>query len=506
MPDAYDTLPQPSIPPESAWDPLPAAGWDRGAAAHLLRRAGWSAEPESVERAVREGMELTVERLFAAGGAVFPMPGPVADLERDLPDIQRAARQAATPDVRRQIEQEARERSRSALLDMTIRWLEFAAGPEESARAKWVLFLSDVYVVAFEKVPRPFLLYRHFDLIARRGLGPAPELTKAVSRSPAMIHYLDLDQSRREAPNENFARELFELFLLGEGNYTEEDVKQAARAFTGYRADPSGEFRLARAQHDDGVKTVLGTTGRLDGDQVIDVAYGLDAAGSFLPGEWARFYLCDGGIPGPWREALGRRWRAREYDLGWLVRTLFSSRLFYAPEFRGQFIKSPVQFYLGLVQDLGLRVMPVPRLIASPLRRMGQALFDPPNVRGWVGGRQWINSASLQARRALVEMLFSRLNEDALDADERMDLGIARSGGAADFCVPDSLLSPLLGLKPEAAVDRLVRRFLPEDPGPAFREALLAYLAPAPANPAERRRRTKRAAASVIESPHYQLC
>src|SRR4029077_9127772 len=137
----------------------------------------------------------------------------------------------------------------------------------------WVLFLSDVYVVSAEKIRNTAHLFEHFDILARHGLGPAPALTKAVSRSPAMVIYLDLNQSQRRAPNENFARELFELFVLGEGNYTEQDIKEAARAFTGYRAQPlDGGFRYVENQHDPTDKTVFGKTGKFTGDEVIDLA------------------------------------------------------------------------------------------------------------------------------------------------------------------------------------------------------------------------------------------
>src|SRR5581483_4128909 len=139
----------------------------------------------------------------------------------------------------------------------------------------------------------------------------------------------------------------------------------------------------------------------------------------------------------------GGAWRAAGFELRVLARQFFGSRLFYAPEFRGNFLKSPIQFYLGAVQDFGLDVAPLPRLTLNPLRQMGQWLFYPPNVRGWVGGRNWINSATLTARRQLVEQLFSPLNENALNADEQIEILAARSNGADKFTVPDATLAPL---------------------------------------------------------------
>ena len=338
---------------------------------------------------------------------------------------------------------------------------------ERGLRQKWVLFLSDIYVVGFDKVHNPPFLYRHFDILSRGGLGPAPALAKAVSRSPAMMLYLDLAQSRREAPNENFARELFELFLLGEGNYSENDIKEAARAFTGYRLRPAtGEVFLVPGQHDNGPKTVFGHTGNLTGDDVIDLAYGLPAAGAFLPHELVKFYLSDTMLPPEHLHALGDAWRTEGgYDLRWLARRFFGSRLFFAPEFRGDLIKSPIQYYLGMVGDLDLDVMPLPRFVLNPLRQMGQTLFTPPNVRGWVGGRAWINSASLAARRTMVELLFTPLDEEKLNADEQLDLAAAHANGVDRFTVADQRLEPLLHLPPVTVITGLETDFVPVPTG-----------------------------------------
>src|SRR5581483_7267817 len=147
----------------------------------------------------------------------------------------------------------------------------------------------------------------------------------------------------------------------------------------------------------------------------------------------------------------GGAWRAAGFELRVLARQFFGSRLFYAPEFRGNFLKSPIQFYLGAVQDFGLDVAPLPRLTLNPLRQMGQWLFYPPNVRGWVGGRNWINSATIKARRQLVEMLFAPINEKALNADELIDLIAARSNGISNFTVSEAMLHPLVEMDPSAA-------------------------------------------------------
>jgi uncharacterized protein (DUF1800 family) len=488
-----------------AWQPLPANEWNAAAARHLLRRAGWAARADDVERAVQEGLSATLDRLFPVEPPSFEKPRLVSRFEASAMTMQ-LQMTGTTGDDRLRRQRELQERARVAVQELSIKWLQFAAKPETSAIAKWVLFLSDVYVISAEKVRNAGVVYLHYDLLTRQGLGPAPALTKAVSRSPAMVIYLDLAQSQLKAPNENFARELFELFVLGEGNYSESDIKEAARAFTGYRARPDGVFRLETRQQDLREKTVFGATGKFSGDDVIELAYSQPAASVFLPREMTRFYLTDSALPAAYLTALGDDWRASGFDLRTLVRQFFASRLFFAPEFRGNLIKSPLQFYLGLVQDMQLDVAPLQRLTLNPLRQMGQALFYPPNVRGWVGGRQWINSATLTARRQLVESLFANLDENTLNADEQIELVAARSNGQARFTVPDEPFVAFADLDPAAAAQKLTRDLLPDGAASVVRESLQQFIAGSAAGQRQRLARIRRAAVTLMQSPDYQLC
>lgn len=485
--------------------PLPASDWNADAARHLLRRAGWSALPAEVSRATAEGLPATLARLFPAQPARWTEPRLVAHLKEDTPEMARGLVGAAAGPDKQRLQREARERTQLATQDMSIKWLQFAAQPANSAFAKWVLFLSDVYVVGVQKVKNAALIWGHHDLLARHAFGPAPVLAKAVSRSPAMVAYLDLNQSKRGAPNENFARELFELFLLGEGNYTEQDIKEAARAFTGYRQQ-FGEYRFAPRQHDTSAKTVFGHVGDFTGDDVIDLAFQLPAAGAFLPHELGKFYLTDIPLPPEHLHELGTWWRAQNYDLHALALRFFGSRLFFAPEFRGDFIKSPVQFYLGLVQDLALSVAPLPRAVLVPLNQMGQTLFNPPNVRGWVGGRNWINSATYKVRRQVVEALFAPLNEEFLNADEQIELVAARANGISNFTVADTLLAPLAALDSAAATGHLLAYFLALPTDSEFRDTVRQFLAPDHADDVQKLRRLRRATVTLLQSPEYQLC
>lgn len=488
---------------KSVWDPLPASSWDAEAARHLLRRAAWTARPEDVERAVTEGLQPTLNRLFPAQAATFPKPAIIAGIEAD--EVVSAEKIRAANEIeKRELRKQMRDRFQQGFQDMVIKWLQFAADPSNAATEKWILCLSDVYVVAYEKVRNVSLLYKHQEVLRRFAFGPAPSLTKAVTRSPAMIDYLDLKDSKRDAPNENFARELFELFVLGEGNYTEADIKEAARAFTGYR-QRFGDFVFARAQHDTGSKTVFGKSGRFDGDQVVDLAYEQPAARAFLPKELLKFYLSERALPKEQVAELGNWWHGQRYDLRALLHRVFGSELFYRASYRNNYIKSPIQFYLGLVQDLELDVAPLARQVIGVLRQMGQMPFNPPNVRGWVGGRLWINSSTLGARRQLVQALFSPINEAALNADEEIELVAARADGRARFTfVPDRLRN-FTSAPPRTAAERLVKTFLPVSAESSYTETLAKFVAGK--TPTETSlEKTRTALVTLLESPEYQLC
>ncbi|MGH8021258.1 MAG: DUF1800 domain-containing protein [Opitutaceae bacterium] len=474
-----------SVTIERPWEPIPKDAWDEAAARHLLLRAGFSATPPAIKRALSLPVEKCVAELFEPAPPL-PPTGAIQKIHGIDPRSMKDMRSAA-PEQRKEMRDERRDLERAGYEELGIAWLQRAAEPRHSAAEKFVLFLQDIFVIGFSKVRNPALLHAHQQLLRELGTRSYPELCKAVSRSPAMIIYLDLQQSKAGAPNENFARELFELFTLGEGNYTEDDIKQAARAFTGYR-QRAGEFIFQRRAHDAGRKQVFGETGTFDGDQVIDLVFKQPAAATFLPRELVRFYLTDRGIDETHIESLGKTWRSENFNTGALLRRFFTSRMFFEPSFRGGMIKSPVQFQLGLVQDLGLDVAPLPRFTLGSLRQMGQPFFNPPNVRGWVGGQHWINSSTLAARRQLVEFLLRPLPEGRLNADEKAALEAAGKEGRSHFTVEDtSRLIDDLGGELEARLDQ-------------------ALSSARNNNPKQRAALERRVLAVLLQSPRYNLC
>lgn len=491
-----------SLSPAEAWQPLPASEWNESAARHLLSRIGWTATAAETARTVQDGPIATLKRYFT-NTPPFPKPPLIVKLEEDFPDFRRKLARGSEMD-RREAAREGRERAREALAELTIHWLQTAAKPENAPFEKWNLFLQDVWVVNFDKVKNPALLYQHQDWLRRGALASYRDLAKAMSRSPAMVEFLDLQRSKSEAPNENFARELFELFTLGEGNYTEKDIKQAARAFTGYRQN-MGQFAFVRRQHDNGEKTVFGRTGNFTGDEVIDLVFQQKAAGVFLPHEMVKFYLSDTPLPPEYLAPLGEWWAGKDYKLGQLIGAFFGSRLFYAEEFRGNFIKSPLQFYLGLTQDLDVVPPPMPRRVIGALRQMGQMPYGAPNVRGWVGGKNWINSATLATRRSVVSALLNPIAEDLLNGDERAAL---RASGidVSRLSLSNERLDAWAKLPHPEAAKALLAFALPARAGDAALVAQLADFLDLSASRGRARDGLRTALGTLFESPDYQLC
>jgi uncharacterized protein (DUF1800 family) len=276
-------------------------------------------------------------------------------------------------------------------------WLEKMVATTRPLQEKMTLFWHGHFATSFIKVRDAYLMWLQNDLFRRQATGDWLELLVAVARDPAMLIWLDQGKSRKQKPNENFARELMELFTLGEGNYTEQDVAEAARTFTGWGYDQvRQEFVWRPSQHDSGTKTVLGKTGNLDGNDVLALIVDNPQAERFIT---ARLWQYFAGTPpsAELNKALAEHFRASGHVFKPVLRTMFLSQEFYAPERVRNQVKSPVQWLVGSVRMLE-RPVP-PSLVCSRLTtNLGQQLFAPPNVKGWDGGVSWITTNSLMTR------------------------------------------------------------------------------------------------------------
>jgi uncharacterized protein (DUF1800 family) len=241
------------------------------------------------------------------------------------------------------------------------------------------------------------------DTIRQNALGSFRDLLHDVSKSAAMLNFLNANQNRKDHPNENFAREVMELFTMGRGNYTESDVKEAARAFTGWGANIKGEFVFRQFQHDNGNKTVLGKTGNFDGDNVLDILLDNKQTARFITQKIYRYFVNE-TIDQDKTEWLAGRFFKNDYAISGLMEDIFTANWFYDEKNIGVKIKSPIELIAGIRRMLPMKLENEDAQLLLQ-RVLGQVLFYPPNVAGWPGGKSWIDSSTLMARMRIPQMI-----------------------------------------------------------------------------------------------------
>lgn len=474
--------------------------FDAPAARHLLRRLGYSASPDAVAQALKTGAGATIENAFAKHRPL-PRPEDIAEFDEESSEVRKKLR-GLGPEERKELLNEIRKRGQRVFTDYSVDWIAFARDPQNSAQEKAVAWLQDIFVIGAQKVKSPVKLF-DYQAMLRKGLyGDYPTLMREVMRSPGMIQYLDVTQNKAGAPNENFARELMELFSLGEGNYTENDVKQAARALTGIHIN-KGEYDFDPRRHDGGDKTILGKTGPWTPDDVIKIVSGNAACPTFVARDFLRYFVQWEDIPRAYAEELGRRWKLAGMKIIDLPKIVFASELFYSPAVRGTRIKSPHEYYIGLCQDLAIDTVPYPGPIFNALRAMGQSFYDPPNVRGWIAGKNWISSSTLSARRQVARGLFVTINEKNINADDARALEAARKAGKGRFTITDERLRWLAENRTNAEIARhLVDQFLPLPVSDKFLATLVEAI---PNEPEKRVAGLKEVLVALLQTPTYQL-
>lgn len=398
----------------------------RDDARHLASRTSFGTDPAAVAHWTGRPRAAVVDELLAGlrDAAFTPPP---RGIDRFVPP----ARAAAGDD-----DAFTGQREQAALaIELRAWWLREMRETPSPLTERLTLFWHNHFVSSQEKVRSAALMYRQNVLLRRHAGGSFARMLRAVARDPAMVVYLDGARNRKGVPNENFARELMELFTLGEGRYTETDVKEAARAFTGWGIDrASGEFRFRPAQHDDGVKMVLGYTARLDGDAVIDrLLADPRTAAHVVRKLWREFVSPD---PDPERvAAIAADFHRSGHDVKVALRALLLSDAFWAPDRRGVLVKSPVELVIGSLAAFDAEV-PDYAPFALLVARLGQNLFSPPNVKGWPGGDAWIDATTLLQRKQYLDGLFrgQDLGVGALmraAADDRAQRVLKRGGPQA---------------------------------------------------------------------------
>jgi hypothetical protein len=465
---------------------VPSATSDREAMAHLLRRAGFGASADELDSYLAAGYEETVEALLNPSEETAKY-GCYAD--QDLVDRYFTASMGARgPDWGRP------------------QWMWRLLTTTRPLQEKMALFWHGLFATA-AKYPVPgSALLEQIEMFRRRGMGSFEELLRCLSRDPAMLFWLDNEANHKDSPNENYGRELLELFTMGVGNYTEADVKAAARAFTGWSVGPMmplmflgtfpASFHYDDADHDATDKTFLGHVGAFNGDDVIAIIVKQPATAHFISERLYRFFVAD--EPGESGRAeiakLGAVFRETDGDVRSLLRAIFMSDHFRSEQVRYRKVKSPVELMVGAARLTGRWSLPTNDVaeLANDAHFMGQSLLNPPSVEGWHEGEEWIDSAGL----------IERINCAATEIARPEAPGVARIlervGNAADqnpFALVDACLEAMGSLKLSAKTRQVLAERLADTPLP-----------PNHGNPQAVQEHTLELLRAIVSTADYQYC
>ncbi len=399
--------------------PIAATEWSRARAAHLLERAGLGGTPHEIDRLAAVTPEQAVEWLvkyqavendhllpFDESGIFDP---PVEPFPKSRADAVRIAR--ATGEAMGVKPKPSGDRPLQPVVDRFFYWLRADRLEVWRAQQWWAkrmlttnrpleeklsLFWHGHFATSDDKLRDYRKSLKQLALFRTAGNGNFRDLLIGVAKDPAMLVYLDAGENIKGSPNENFSREILELFTMGVGNYTEKDIREAARAFTGWTND-SLTFVMKPELHDEGEKTFLGQTGNFDGIDIINIVLEQDVTARFIAAKLYRYFVhTDPSAQLVTR--LGKQFKEENYDIASLLSTIFLSRDFYSPQAYGTQIKSPVHLVVSTYRKLGLTDIPGIPDFNTATRNLGQELLHPPNVAGWEGGRSWVTPALLVER------------------------------------------------------------------------------------------------------------
>jgi uncharacterized protein (DUF1800 family) len=386
---------------------------------HLLWRAGFGPMIEAVADLDKTSPK-DLWQLLLKGGSETPSNMNIAtDVSKDKTyqdeDGNFAYRKVSEIDKRL-----IAARYRKDLLDMNTGWVNTMTNSKAQLRQKLTFFWHGHFACRSRNA---FFSQELFNGIQKHALGNFGDLLKVVSKSPAMLQFLNNQQNRKARPNENFAREVMELFTLGRGNYTEKDIKEAARAFTGWEFTPQGSFNFRKATHDDGEKTVFGKTGNFDGDDILNLLLEKEQTALYITEKIYKFFVNE-KLNKENVQWLASRFYKNQYDITSLLNDIFTSTWFFEEKNIGNKIKSPIELLVGIKRMLPLQTANE-NAVAVLQRALGQVLFVPPNVAGWPGGKSWIDSSTLMLRLQIPQLFAAEeILQIKLKSDDDTDMGM----------------------------------------------------------------------------------
>jgi uncharacterized protein (DUF1800 family) len=523
-----------------------APTWDESAARHLLSRATFGGSPEEAKRLAAMSLAKAVDSLLDEAAAVKPPKRP--EWVRDV--WINGGRRWSDMSAEEYLIVFRRSNARNAqeIANLRAWWLQQMITTKAPLRENMTLFWHGHFTSATGKVNGfSQAFYQQNETYRRHALGNFRDFLEAVTLDPAMMAYLDLERSSKAHPNENYARELLELFTFGVGNYTEKDIQEIARAFTGWILDaPPGSVKVNRPtapdrlqfpsitrdgmvptfvpeQHDDGEKTVLGKTGRFGVKEVLDLIVRQPACGRHLASRLIDYFGAN-DPDGTLRDRMAEAFREGKYEIRPMLKVLFTSPEFYAPAARGSKVKGPVRLLVGGCRDLRLEGEATPSLVQLTVP-LGQELFNPPTVKGWPSGTTWISASTLPLRYRLGEALVEgkapaepeplgrlrlmAVSRDAAQAEatikrlqaiDRERKEQQAQGGLKVRFDPARLFPKGLPEEPEELADALLSRLVVTKVRPATRGAIVTACRSVPPD-----ERPALAARLLLASPEYQM-
>jgi uncharacterized protein (DUF1800 family) len=470
----------------------------------LLALAGFGGDLEEVQRLHRLGAARAVGELVDyAGRPTFDGPAPAAS---QPPQPQPSLAQL-TPQERQRVSQERRRADQQQLAELRSWWVRRMVQSPRPLEEKMTLFWHGLFTSGYQTVRSSYAMYQQNELLRRHAVGNYGHLLAAIVRDPAMLRYLDNNSNVRGRPNENLAREILELFSMGEGNYSETDIKEAARALTGYGyVRDTWAFRFAARSHDEADKTIFGQTGNWDGDKLVELILEQPAAARYIARKLFVFFVHDDPNEAT-IEALAGILRQSDYEIAPVLKTIFLSQEFYSERAMASHIKSPAELVVGAARSLPLENIDYAAL-AVAMRNMGQDLFEPPNVKGWDGGRTWLSSNWLLARQNFAVSLVAGGGPLGPRRAKQFAKGPKAGSAKTDLvalCTRNKLRTA------DEVIALFSRTLLPVPLTEAERAELLAVVGDLPAasdwnaQKSEIEAKLRRLVALIVSMPQYQL-
>lgn len=460
---------------------------------HLYLRAGFGLHPAELNKKLGYTIEQAVDELFTESIAITNLQ----HMEHPLGEGE-DKKEASSVKILLMV-----LKSQKELQQMSISWIKKMAREKAQLREKMTFFWHNHFAthVAFS-----YLMQEQNNTLRKHALGSFKDMLHAIAKDPAMIIFLNNQQNKKSAPNENFAREVMELFTLGEGNYTEHDIKEAARCFTGWQINKEGEFDFNEKTHDYGEKTVLGKTGNLSGEEVIDLLLSKKETALHVTRKIYREFVSE-TIDEKRVAALADGFYNSGYDISKLMRSIFTAGWFYADDVVGNKIASPVELLVRYYRVL--KIQPVDAKMPIIVQNLlGQQLLYPPNVAGWKGGKAWIDSSSLLMRMRLPLAMFGYIDsveqekaeyEDTREMEEQLEKAGKKNKfiSTADW---DGLDTAFTEKDSDKLTATLLESFLQRDINASSRKALMDFT-----DKTTKLKQVQTQAIHIMAMPEFQL-